>query len=81
MKLIKNLAAALLLASVLSVNASAGDQHGPGAVPPPPPPVTSSTDTTEKTEETQVTPLEESQELPSTDELWYEALFALLTLY
>lgn len=80
MKLIKNLAAALLLALALSVSVRAGDQHSPGYVPPPPPPATCE-DTTDKTETTQVTLAPETQEVSTADELWYEALFALLTLY
>lgn len=77
MKLIKNLAAALLLASALSVNVFAGDQQTPGYVPPPPPPATSTadTDTAQKTEAT------ETQEPVLADEFWVEALTALLSLY
>ena len=37
MKLVRNLAAALVLACALSVSVFAGDQHTPGFVPPPPP--------------------------------------------
>jgi hypothetical protein len=77
MKLIKNLAAALLLASALSVNVFAGDQQTPGCVPPPPPPATSpaDTDTAQKTEAT------ETQKPVLADEFWAEALMALLSLY
>jgi hypothetical protein len=77
MKLIKNLAAALVLTSVLSVNAFAGDQHTGGAVPPPPPPATSPAeyDTAQKTEAT------ETQDPALADEFWVEALTALLSLY
>lgn len=77
MKLIKNLAAALLLTALLSVNVSAGDQHSPGSVPPPPPPVTNTAENNEITENTQLT---ETQE-PVADEFWIDALIALLSLY
>lgn len=77
MKLIKNLAAALLLASALSVNVFAGDQQTPGCVPPPTPPATSpaDTDTAQKTEAT------ETEDPVLADEFWVEALTALLSLY
>ena len=78
MKLIKNLAAALLLASILSVNVYAGDQHIPGYVPPPPPPATSTEDTeAAKTQTTET----ETQEPTLADEFWVDALEALLSLY
>ncbi|HEX6731574.1 MAG TPA: hypothetical protein VF074_16230 [Pyrinomonadaceae bacterium] len=75
MKLIKNLAAALLLASLLSVNVYAGDQHIPGYVPPPPPPATATTEETENTETT------ETQEPTLAEELLVEAWITLLSLY
>ena len=75
MKLIKNLAATLLLASVLSVNAFAGDQSAPGYVPPPPPPATATTEETEKAETT------EAQEPTLAEELLVEAWITLLSLY
>ena len=74
MKLIKNLAAALMLACVLSVNAYAGDLQTPGAVPPPPP---TSTAAAEPTEETQT----EAPVPPEDDELKIDALLALLSLF
>jgi hypothetical protein len=79
MKLIKNLAGALLLASVLSVNVYAGDQHTPGYVPPPPPPATCPAEDTECTETT--TQLAETQEPTFAEELWSDALVALLSFY
>jgi hypothetical protein len=78
MKLIKNLAAALLLASVLSVNVYAGDQPIPGAIPPPPPPAMAPAEDTDTAEEIQAT---EAQEPTLADELWVNALVALLSLY
>lgn len=75
MKLIKNLAATLLLASVLSVNVFAGDQSAPGYVPPPPPPATATTEETEKAEAT------ETQEPTLAEELLVEAWITLLSLY
>lgn len=44
MKVFKNLTATLILGVALTVNAYAGDQHTPGAIPPPPPPATSTTE-------------------------------------
>ena len=38
MKLVKNFVFAVLLASILAVSASAGDQHGPGFTIPSPTP-------------------------------------------
>ena len=75
MKLIKNVAAALLLASFLTVNVYAGDQSAPGSVPPPPPPATATTEETEKSETT------ETQEPPLAEEFWIDAIVALLSLY
>lgn len=79
MKLIKNLAAALLLASVLSVNVSAGDQHSPGYIPPPPEPATCPTEDPECAETT--TQISETQEPTLAEELWNDALVALLSFY
>jgi hypothetical protein len=72
MKLIKNLAAALLLASVLSVSAYAGDLQTPGAAPPPPPNSVAATESTEETE---------APVPPEDDELMIDALLALLSLF
>ena len=74
MKLFKNLAAALLLASVLSINVSAGDQHSPGN-PTPPPPATAPEDGTDKTATT------ETQEPAPAEELWVDVLTTLLSFY
>lgn len=75
MNLVKNLAAALLLASVLSVNVYAGDQSIPGYVPPPPPPATTTAEDTENAETT------ETQEPTLAEELFVEAWITLLSLY
>ena len=76
MSLIKNLAAALLLASVLSVNVYAGDQPIPGS-PAPPPPATISENSTEKIDVTTA----ETPEPTLAEELWADALMALFSLY
>jgi hypothetical protein len=73
MNLVKNLAAALLLAFALSVNVSAGDQHGPAAPVPPPPPATA--------EETAKTETTETQEPTLAEELLVEAWTTLLSFY
>jgi hypothetical protein len=75
MNLVKNLAAALLLASVLSVNVYAGDQSIPGYVPPPP---QSATATAEETKNIETT---ETQEPTLAEELLVEAWISLLSLY
>ena len=77
MKLIKNLAAALILASVLSVNVYAGDQPIGGS--PTPPPATMPDETTQKTEATTTTT--ETQQPTMAEELWVDALMALFSLY
>ena len=78
MKLIKNVAAALLLAAALNVNIYAGDLDTPGYVPPPPPQATAPAEDTDTAEEIQAT---EAQEPTLADELWVNALVALLSLY
>jgi hypothetical protein len=78
MKPIKNLAAALLLASALSVNVYAGIQETPGAVPPPPTPATLPAEDTDTAEKLQAT---ETQEPTLAEEFWVETLMAMLSLY
>lgn len=84
MKLVRNLAAALLLASALTVNVYAGDQPSPGFVPPPPPPATSLPSTTDKT----ITPSAtdgkvetEEVEIVNPEDLLVSALLALLSVF
>ena len=79
MKLVKNFVFTLLLVCTLAFNSKAGEMQLPGYVPPPPPPdkavaeeypvdSVSGTDTQLLTTET-------------TDDLLYEALVALLSVY
>jgi hypothetical protein len=79
MKLVRNLAAALLLACALTVNVYAGDQETPGYAPPPPPPP--ATSTTDKTMTTADTDGKVEAEKPLTEELLVSALLALLTWF
>jgi hypothetical protein len=78
MKLVKNLALALVLASVLAISAPAGELNTPGAVaaptPPPPQSMVISTDGADG-----YNPNPESTE--TSDYLFYEALAALLSIY
>lgn len=84
MKLVRNLAAALLLAGALTVNVYAGDQPSPGIVPPPPPPATapSSDSTTDKASTTSETDGKvATDELEQPEDLLISALFALLSVF
>lgn len=83
MKLVRNLAAALVLACALTVNVYAGDQETPGCVLPPPRPATSSTSTTDKTTTTSETDGKvETEEIEVTeDDLLISALIALLSVF
>jgi hypothetical protein len=81
MKLVKNFALAMLLASVLTVSASAGDQHGPAATTPSPTP---SPEGLVAYDETPVCDPDTgclSTETETSDSLFYEALAALLSVY
>ena len=81
MKLVKNFVYATLLASILAVNASAGDQLGggsPAPAPAPDPPRAMMAD--------DGTPIDSSSNNGSlstetSDSLFYEALAALLSVY
>ena len=76
MKFVKNLVLAAVLASVLAVNAFAGEQVTPGFVPPPPPPqtITICNDGTVVCDTT-------SESTETSDYLFFEALAALLSMY
>lgn len=74
MKLVKNVLFAVVLVSALAVNTPAGDQESPGYVPPPPPRVMSTED--------EFPPIADSGQTEGTsDNLLYEALAALLSMY
>ena len=81
MKLVKNFVFAVLLVSTLAVNtmAGGGETQLPGFVPPPPPPMTAEND------EGQVIPVSGSDTQDTRDyaseNLFYEALAALLSVY
>ena len=83
MKLVRNLAAALLLACALTVNVYAGDQPSPGYVPPPPPATAPSSDsTTDKASTTSETDGKvATDELEQPEDLLISALLALLSVF
>jgi hypothetical protein len=75
MNFVKNLVFAGLLVFTLSFNTLAGDQHTPGALPPPPP---------DKLIEEQLPPIVDPYveiTVETTDYLFFEALAALLSVY
>ncbi|HEY8228543.1 MAG TPA: hypothetical protein VIG25_24975 [Pyrinomonadaceae bacterium] len=81
MKLVRNLAAALLLACALTVNVYAGDQQTPGITTPPPPPPSS---TTEDTTDKSATTPETDGKVGTTDEaldILVDAILAVLTVF
>jgi len=80
MKLAKNFVAVTLLVFAFSRISLAGDQQTPGS--PTPPPCVTSTSDTEKPAETMIvngTPIAVSEE--TAENLWYEALLGLLSIY
>jgi len=79
MKLVKNFVYAALLASVLTVNASAGDQLGGGFADPPTPPRATITD--DGTVPVICDPNTGCLSTETSDSLFYEALAALLSVY
>ena len=83
MKLAKNFVAVTLLVFAFSRISLAGDQQTPGSpTPPPPPPCVTTTSDTEKPAETIIvngTPIAVSEE--TAENLWYEALLGLLSIY
>ena len=82
MKLVRNLAAALILACALSVNVYAGDQETPGCVAPPPPTATS---TDSKADKTATTPETDGKaSVPSQEEaidILVQAVIALISVF
>jgi hypothetical protein len=82
MKLVRNLAAALILACALSVNVYAGDQETPGCVAPPPPTATSTDSTADKTA---TTPETDGKVVTTTQEepidLLVQAVIALISVF
>ena len=75
MKLVKNFVLATLLVSTLAINTFAGDIDIPGYAPPPPPRLSV------ETEEPVITGTDTQEPGAGTDNLLYEALAALLSLY
>jgi hypothetical protein len=78
MKSVKNLVYAGLLASILAVNAFAGDQGTPAAVPSPTPSALIAYD---ETAPYVIDPNTGSVSTETSDSLFYEALAALLSVY
>ena len=83
MKLVRNLAATLLLAVALTVNVYAGDQPSPGFVPPPPPQPATSSSTTDKTTTPSATDgkVEEEVDVVNPEDLLVSALLALISVF
>jgi len=79
MKLVKKLAAALLLASALTVSAYAGDQHTPAAVPSPTPAPMENMVYSAPTDETQSQTTETATDT-GTEELLLNSLIFLFSL-
>ena len=80
MKLVKNVVLAMLLASILAVSASAGDQYGPGISTPSPSPSPEAMVARDETS-TNSDPSTGSLSTETSDSLFYEALAALLSVY
>ena len=78
MKLVKNFLFTVLLVCTLAFNSMAGETQLPGYVPPPPPPE-------KAVEEYPVNPVSATDtqlvDAETTDDLLYEALVALLSVY
>ena len=78
MKLVKNFVFAVLLVSVLAVNAPAGEVDGPGAKPSPSPAMAPAPTSSDKeTSDPNATIFTDE----TSDYLFFEALVALLSLY
>ena len=80
MTLAKNFAAVTLLVFTFALTSFAGDQQTPGCPTPqlPPPQVTAAAENAEITTDV-AGAIEEAQETP--ENLWYQALFGLLSIY
>jgi hypothetical protein len=81
MKLVKNFGFAMLLASILTVSASAGDQHGPAVITPSPSPSPEGMVAYDETLPDVYDPNTGSVSTETSDSLFYEALAALLSVY
>ena len=83
MKLVRNLAAALMLACALTINVYAGDQPSPGYVEPPtqPPPATILTSDVDKADTPSVTDGKVTIEEAPAEDLLVSALYALLSVF
>jgi hypothetical protein len=81
MKSVKNLVYAVLLASILAVNASAGDQGTPGFANPSPSPSPEGVIAYDETSPDDSDPSTGSLSTETSDSLFYEALAALLSVY
>ena len=81
MKSIKQFVFALLFVSALVVNTYAGDLETPGLVPPPPPNHSMYTTTTEATSDGSQVAVTPGDAAETSDQLYYEALMAMLSLF
>ena len=80
MKSVKQFVYALLLVSALAANTYAGDLETPGFVPPPPPPNSLRTVTTETSEKSETIAVS-GDAIDTSDQLFYDALMAMLSLF
>ena len=76
MKLVKRFVIAVLFVSALAINTSAGDLDTPGFVPPPPPPNHSVMDTEPTSDENSP-----NEDYSAADQLFYETLMAMLSVF
>ena len=81
MKSVKNLVYAVVLASILAVNASAGDQGTPGFATPSPSPSPEGMVAYDETLPENSDPYTGSLSTETSNSLFYEALAALLSVY
>ena len=76
MKLVKRFVIAVLFVSALAINTSAGDLDTPGFVPPPPPPNHSVMATEPTSDENSP-----NEDYSAADQLFYETLMAMLSVF
>ncbi len=82
MKSVKQFVFALLFVSALAINSYAGDLETPGFVPPPPPPDRSMYTMTSETTSTGPESVNATGDVGETsDQLFYDALMAMLSLF
>lgn len=78
MKLVKKFVIAALFVSALTINTSAGDLDTPGFVPPPPPPNHSLVAGANEPTSAENSP---NADFSAADQLFYESLMAILSVF